>query len=111
MANSQLNGERYAYASIDTAPGAAGYWSKPVALSQVNANALFFSRSGGGVGTVTIQFKLPHTGSTWQDYYTTESLVDGARLRVADQGAGVKWRAGVKNAAYTSGTIVVGFDW
>jgi len=111
MANSQLNGERYAYASIDTAPGAAGYWSKPVALSQARSEALFASVSGGGVGTVTIQFKLPHTGSTWQDYYTTESLVDGARLRVADQGAGVKWRAGVKNAAYTSGTIVVGFDW
>lgn len=111
MANSKLNGPRYAYASIDTAPGADGYWSDSVSMSQKNTDVLFFSRSGGGLGTVTIQFKLPHTGSVWQDYYTTESLVDGARLRVADQGAGVKWRAGIKNAAYTSETIIVGFDW
>ena len=111
MANQQLKGPRYKYASIDTAPGAAGYWSEPVSLSQERVTAIFFTRSGAGVGTVHLQYKLPHTGSTWQDYYTTESLVDGARLKVADQGAGVKWRAGVKNGNYTSGTIITGYDW
>lgn len=111
MANSKLNGERYRYASIDTAPGADGYWSDAISMSSVRTDALFASRSGGGVGTIHIQYKLPHTGATWQDYYTTESLVDGMRLRISDHGAGVKWRVGVKNGNYTSDTIIVGLDW
>ena len=116
MANSQLNGERYAYASIDTAPGAAGYWSKPVALSQERVSAIFFTRSGAGVGTVTIQYKLPHTGSVWTDYDSPISLTDGVRCRLDDMGAGVKWRAGIKedtsaDSTYTNGTVIVGFDW
>ena len=111
MANSKLNGERYRYASIDTAPGADGYWSDAVSMSSVNAGALFFSRSGAGIGTVTIQYKLPHTGSAWTDYDSPISLTDGVRCRLDDMGAGVKWRAGVKNGNYTSDTIIVGFDW
>jgi hypothetical protein len=111
MANSKLNGERYRYASIDTAPGADGYWSDAVSMSSVNAGALFFSRSGAGVGTVTIQYKLPHTGSAWTDYDDPVTLTDGVRCRLDDTGAGVKWRAGVKNGNYTSDTIIVGFDW
>lgn len=118
MANSKLNGPRYAYASIDTTPASGGYWSDSVSMSQKNTDVLFFSRSGGGLGSVTIQFKLPHAGSVWQDYLTTETLTDGARLRVADQGAGVKWRAGIKEdtsalplTVAVSGTTIVGFDW
>jgi len=111
MANQQLKGPRYKYASIDTAPGAAGYWSEPVSLSQARSEAIFFTSSGGGVGTVTLQFKLPHTGAAWQDYTTDETIADGVRLRISDQGGGVKWRAGIKQGAYTSGTVVCGFDW
>jgi len=109
--NAKLNGPRYKYASIDTAPGADGYWSDAVSMSAVNANKLQFSRSGGGVGTVLIQYKLPHTGAAWVDYDSPISLVDGVRCVVDDSGAGVKWRAGVKETFYTSGTIIVGFDW
>lgn len=110
MANSQLNGERYEYASIDTAPGAAGYWCKPVSVAK-KSNGVFFSRSGGGDATVHIQFKLAGGGDTWTDYLTTEDLSDGARLRFADAAGDVHWRAGVKNGNYTSGTVIVGFDW
>ena len=116
MANAKLNGPRYHYASIDTAPGSGGYWSDSVSMSQENANELFFSQSGAGVGEVTLQFKLPHAGSLWTDYVTTESLESGTRIKIADRAAGVKWRAGIKedtsaDPTYTIGTIVCGFDW
>ena len=118
MANSKLNGDRYAYASIDTAPGAAGYWCDSVSMAHRNANELFASVSGGGLGTVVLQYKLPHTGSAWLDYNTTETLTSGARFRLDDHGAGVKWRFGMKEDSSAvpltvalSGTLVVGFDW
>ena len=111
MANAKLNGPRYHYASIDTAPGADGYWSDAVSMSAVNANELFLNVSGGGTATITIQYKLPHAGAAWTDYTTTETLTSGARFRLDDHGAGVKWRVGVKNAAYSANTIIVGFDW
>jgi len=111
MANAKLNGPRYKYASIDTAPGADGYWSDSVSMTKVNANELFLNVSGGGSATVTIQYMLPHTGAIWTDYTTDETLETGARFRLDDHGAGVKWRVGVKQGAYSSDTIVVGFDW
>ena len=111
MANAKLNGERFRYASIDTAPGADGYWSDAVSMSKVNANELFLNVSGGGSATVVIQYKLPHTGAIWTDYTTSETLETGARFRLDDHGAGVKWRVGVKSGGYSSGDVVVGFDW
>ena len=111
MANSKLNGPRYKYASIDTAPSVGGYWSDSVSMVSENTNELFFSISGGGAGTVTIQYKLPHTAAAWTDYTTIETLETGARFRLDDHGAGVKWHAGIKLAGYSSGTVIVGFDW
>ena len=110
MANAKLNGERHKYASIDTAPAAAGYWSDTVSTTTARG-ILFFSQSGGGTGTVTIQYKLPYSGAPWVDYTTTETLEDGVRLRLADQGAGVKWRAGIKQAGLSAGTVICGFDY
>jgi len=114
--NAKLNGPRYKYAKIDTAPGSGGYWSDSVSMSKENANQLFFSRSGAGIGTVVIQYQLPHTGAGWIDYDSPISLVDGVRCRLDDMAAGVKWRAGIEedtsaDSTYTSGTIIVGFDW
>lgn len=111
MANSQNGNDRYSYAVVDTAPGADGYWCGIVSMNFKGVQELFWSRSGGGVGTVTIQFLLPYEGATWQDLTTSENLVDGERFKLDGQGAGVKWRTGIKNAAYTSGTVIVGFDW
>ena len=115
MANSKSNGDRYAYATIDTAPGADGYWCDSVSMSSKNTKAMFFSRRGGGTATVTIQFKCPGDAD-WTDLTTDESLADGERLRVDDFASGVKYRAGIKEDSsaddtYTSGTITVGFDW
>lgn len=111
MANTKLNGDRYRYASIDTAPGADGYWSDAISMSSVRVDALFASVSGGGSATVTLQYKLPHTGAAWTDYLTTETLTNGARVKLNDYGAGVKWRMGVKNGNLASDTVIVGFDW
>lgn len=118
MPNSKLNGPRYKYASIDTDPAVGGYWSDSVSMSSENANELFFNVSGGGTGSITVQYKLPHTGSAWTDYTTTETLTTGARFRLDDHGAGVKWRGGMKEDTSAdplvvahSGTVIVGFDW
>jgi len=78
MANSQLSGRHYEYASIDTAPGANGYWCNPVTVEKSKSvDALFFSRSGGGSATPTIQFKLPHDGAAWQDYLNGDVMEQG----------------------------------
>ena len=116
MANAKLNKPRSRYASIDTAPGADGYWSDAVGLTDVKADELFLSVSGGGSATVAVQYKLPHTGAIWTDYTTDETLESGARFRLDDHGAGVKWRAGIKedtsaDPTFTSGTVICGFDW
>lgn len=110
MANSQTNGPRSAYATIDTAPGASGYWCASVSMSNHKIDKMFWSRRGGGTATVTIQFKCPGD-SDWTDFTTSEDLADGERFRLDDEAAGVKWRTGVKNGDYTSGDIIVGFDW
>lgn len=111
MANTKLNGDRYRYISIDTAPGAAGEWCDAVGMAQVSAKALFFSYRGGGSATVTLQFRTPETGSAWTDYSTDETIENGSRYILDDHGAGVKWRAGVKQGGLASGTVIVGFDW
>lgn len=115
MANAKSNSDRFRYAIIDTAPGAEGYWCDAISMQAVGAKSLFFSIRGGGdssVPTVTIQFKTPETGSDWEDYTTSETLEPGARFLIEDWGAGVKWRAGVKNGDFLGAEeIRVGFDW
>ena len=111
MANSVTSGDRHSFATIDTAPGASGYWTASVSMSNKNARALFFSRKGGGVGTVTLQFKTAETGAVWQDFTANLSLLNGVRYMIDDSASGVSWRAGVKNGNYSSGDIIVGLDW
>lgn len=111
MSNGKLNGPRYKYASIDTAPAAGGYWSDSVSMSSNNTLELFFSRTGGGSATIGLQYKLPHANAAWVDYEGDVSLDDGVRCIIDDHGAGVKWRAGVAEGGYSSGSVIVGFDW
>ena len=110
MANSVSNSDRLAYATIDTAPGADGYWCNSVSMSKKNATPLFFSRRGTGVGTVTLQYQC-QGDSSWQDLETDIDLSNGVRCVIDDSARGVKWRAGVKNGDYGSGTITLGLDW
>ena len=112
MANEQSSGRHYEYVKITTIPGADGDRCSPVTVKKSkDVEALFFSRRGGGVATVSIQFKTPEEGAAWTDYLTSEALDDGARLRLDELGTGVQWRAGVANGDYTSGDVTVGFDW
>jgi len=106
-ANSQASTDFYEYATVDTAPGASGYGTNAVNIRSTHEKHAWFSIRGTGVMTVTLQFKCP--GDTdWTDYMdyssTERKLIEGG-------GAGVKWRAIVKNAEYTSGSKTFGFDW
>ena len=110
--STQLSGRHYKYASIDAAPPEAGFWSEAISVPKSQGVlGLVFSRRGGGVATPIIQFKTAEEGADWTDYLTDEDLSNGARLRLDELGTGVQWRAGVKNGAYSSGTVIVGFDW
>ena len=62
--------------------------------------------------TVTLQYKCEGDAG-WQDYVPLDgsALAVGNRLEIRDSGAGVLWRAGVKDYEYTSGSITFGFDW
>ena len=128
MANTKSSDEYYEYATVDTAPGAAGYFTNPVSGRHEKVEKLFFSirEPSASVATVTIQFKC--TGDAgWQDYTQSqkqilgpnsadvsdveETFIVGNRIVIEDSGPGVQWRAGVKQGDYTSGTVTFGFDW
>ena len=105
--NSQSSAGRYEYATVDTDPAAAGYWTNVVNPRGKSQNQIYFSVRGSGSMTITLQFIC--TGdATWTDYgsYTTVT-----RVKVVGGAAGVRWRAGVKDADYSSGELTFGFDW
>lgn len=116
MANSQNNGKPYvAYATVDTAPTSAGYWTAVVNKRAKNSKVgrvgqLFFSRRGTGVMTITLQFKC-YGDTAWQDYNPTTAPVNGDRWLVESGASSVQWRAGVKEDDYSSGSCTFGFDW
>ena len=118
MANTQSSGSYYSYATVDTAPGAAGWWTKKVCPRQIDEKKggrdVYFSIRDLGTAfdaVITIQFKCTD-GSTadtdWTDYDSTSAV---QRQILDDRGAGVFWRAGIKQNDYVSGTVKFGFDW
>jgi len=115
-ANSRDDDRYWKYATVDTDPDASGYWTTDVVPSNTNGK-MFFSVTGTGVMTVTLQFILSGQ-STWTDYdtYTVAAGWAGSgetspRVVLDDKGEGVRWRAGVKDDDYTSGSNKFGFDW
>ncbi len=122
MANSKNSSPNaYEYATIDTLPGAAGYWTNPVSIRRGNSflgdipNLYFSVREGvedGATANIpTLQFKCAGDPQ-WTDYNTTDAFVVGDRLKIESNAAHVQWRAGVKAADFTVGdSIIVGFDW
>jgi hypothetical protein len=111
MANSQSSGIRYSDATIDTAPGASGYWCQAVGMDARMREKIFMSiretgDSASFSATVTVQFKTSRDDD-WQDYDTYTSTT----REVFEMAPGVQWRVGVKNGDYTDGTVTVGFDW
>jgi len=111
MANTKSSGLHHEFATVDTAPGASGYFTNPVNIRQEKVQKIFFTMRGAGTVTPIIQFKCIGD-TTWTTYNYSETLVAGDRLVIEGVGTGTQWRAGVLNdAAYTSGNITFGFDW
>jgi hypothetical protein len=127
MANSRSSGANKEYATVDTRPTSAGYFTNEVDVRLLSKNdkvkKLFFSiretaadisaaPSALSTITVVLQFRCPGDAA-WTDYVDLagSSLAIGNRLIIEDGGAGVFWRAGVRDDEYTSGSVTFGFDW
>jgi hypothetical protein len=128
MANSRTSGgTNKAYATVDTNPGAAGYFTESICPRQLlkegrSLGKVYFSirettadksanPSVNAVITVAIQFKCEDDAG-WTDYsLLVGTLAIGKRFPIEDLGAGVLWRAGVRDDEYTSGSVTFGFDW
>lgn len=107
MANSRASTDYISYATVDTAPGADGYFTAELNVRSKKISHAYFSVRGTGAMTVVLQFQA-EGDSTWTDYAST---TNNGRAALKGGGAGVKWRAGVKNAGHTSGSKTFGFDW
>lgn len=128
MANSRSSGEHKEYATIDTQPSgtALGYWTNELDMrvlkNKWKVDKVYFSireyepdssgASDTSSMTVTLQF-MRDGDSGWQDYvdFAGNTLAVGNVLIIEDFAAKVKYRAGVKDGDYTSGSITFGFDW
>jgi len=129
MANSRDSGQFKEYATVNTQPSGTdlGYWTNEVCLRDKMKDGLakdkmWFSireteadssqASDTSSMTVTLQFKCDGDDG-WQDWVdlSGNALAVGQRLVIEDCGAGVRWRAGVKDGDFTSGELTFGFDW
>jgi hypothetical protein len=124
MANAKDSGNNKLYATVDTDPEAGGFFTDildPRELMKTNkVSKVFFSIREAGdtqsvdasVITVVLQFKCDGD-DRWQTYVPLDgsSLAIGNRIALEDFGANVKWRAGVEDDGYTSGSVTFGFDW
>jgi len=109
MANAKTTDDYYQYATVDTDPTSAGYYTNAVGIRQLKGvEEIYFSIRGSGQMNVTLQFKCPGD-SGWTDYnaYNTSSI----RKKITGGAAGVQWRAGVKEGDRISGECIFGFDW
>ena len=108
MANSKTTSDYIQYATVDTDPGGNGYFTDELNLRGKKMTVVYFSVRGTGTMTVVLQFK-GEGDVTYTDYATT---TNNGRAALKGGGAGVKWRAGIKNtAAYRNGSKTFGFDW
>jgi len=129
MANSRSSGVNKEYATVDTAPSGVllGYWTNEVCLRDkvvagVAREKMWFSirendADSSGFSdtssmTVLLQFKCEGDAG-WQNFadFGGNDLAIGNRLIIEDTGAAVRWRAGVEDGSYTSGSYTFGFDW
>jgi hypothetical protein len=101
---------RRRYATVDTGPSSPGYFTDEVNMSKIGKRKVFFSVRDMGTSfdaTVTLQFKCIGDDG-WSDYDTYSSSI---RKAIEGEGEHVRWRAGIKDTDYTSGTVRFGFDW
>ena len=124
MANRiEVSDEYREYAVVDSAVG-EGYFTGEVVMATLKSaksiERIFFSiREEADAGsiddsviTVSLQFQCLGD-ERWQNYVPLDgsTLAIGNRLRIEDDGSAVKWRAGVEEDNYTSGSSIFGFDW
>lgn len=111
MANANVSGTGKEYATVDTAPAAGGFWTASIGMREKRIPQVFFTIRGTGDAVVTLQFKCD--GDTdWTDFNNDGvALVTGDNKVIEGSSANMLWRAGVKQGAYTSGSITFGFNW
>ena len=129
MANSRSSGQYKEYATVDTLPTSAGYYTNEVCLKDlvndgrcpkgkmwfsIGETAEDISEAPSTLSTVTVALQFKRDGdAAWTDYVDLagSSLAVGNRLVIEDTGSAVRWRAGVRSDEYTSGSVTFGFDW
>ena len=112
MANVRTSKNGIEQATIDTAPGAGGYWTNPVSMRRGpkgDIYKMYFSvreseesPSAASVVTPTLQFK-GEDDDGWTDYNNNDVAFAIGDAFVVDANAiGLRWRAG---------SINIGFSW
>lgn len=127
MANRKDSGLNKEYATVDTLPSSAGYFTNEIdprlLLKEKKIHKIFFSiretaldisanPSALSVVTVILQFKCDGD-LAWTNFIPLDgtAFAIGNRVALEDMGANIKWRAGVVDDNYTSGSVTFGFDW
>ena len=120
MANSRTSGVQLEKVTIDTNPSAGGYWTEPVSMRRLghDLDKIFFSVreadsdwSDASVATPILQFRCPGDDG-WTDYNNDATdFIIGDHKIIEGNAGGVEWRAGVKEDGFTSGSVVIGFNW
>lgn len=127
MANSRSSGTNYEYATVDTNPGSAGYFTNYICPRDKHKTGkvgkIFFSVREAAADisaapsalssiTVTLQYRCQGDAG-WTDYVDLagSTFAIGNRVVMEDLGNGVDWRAGVVSDGFTSGSVTFGFDW
>ena len=125
MANEVTVSDEYReYVMVDTAVGGGGFFGGEVDIRDLKEtkgiDRIFFSiREEADTGsiddsvvTVVLQYKC-EGDARWQTYEPLDgsTLAIGNRLRIDDNGSAMKYRAGVLEDGFTSGSLIFGFDW
>ena len=120
MANSRDSADRREHVTINTAPGADGYYTNPFTpynkRTERKAGEMYFAiretgeLSASFVGTVSLQWRQKGA-SAWEEWQTYDTYTAVQRKIVDDYSAEVQWRAGIANGDFTSGQVTIGFNW
>lgn len=110
MANAISTGDYREYATVNTAPGSGGFWTNTIGMRGKHISSMFFNIRGTGNAKVTLQFKC-HGDDDWTDYNNGADFVIGDNKIIEGNGGDMVWRAGVKQADYSSGSVTFGFTW
>lgn len=113
MSNVKSSGSNYEKVVIDTAVGAEGFFTNPVAQSFKPRNEAYTSKvvlmvRGRGVFTPKLQFKYADDNN-WYD--SSEEFVLGDVKEINPQIHGIEWRFGIKSGNFTSGTAILNIIW